>query len=1233
MKPLLPNYNGRRQYLIALMLLPFFFLSSNGLFAQCGAPTVSSINVTGTNTVNLCWTSTQSDVSNHSWNLKVNNLSTNIPAVVNVELNSSSPGLTISPDENGPAPIQLCYGMSLPDAGTNYEAFVSEQCDGNVSSQSGFTTLGTFTTNAALPTIPVMPTAYQNIQQTVTHTATLEGVKLDPSPQVGAPSRLSIRRSLIDDLNALGDPNTGTAILFQIIENLLDVNIPDWIETAGQSLGIPGVIEFGLTPTLNIGIDADYGGFIGISDVSTADVNISYPLDLSITYPEDTKFGCSDKIIIETESALGNGAVIEITPAFYETEMGPIFENARFKIEIGLTATIKIGCLPEVGCAYRNSWNLLDELSIPNGELLNIPIDLPFTPLPTFIKVCEDAFDPSADIGTLLACTGGAGTILQDIVDIINQRPDAEQLLSTMFDATNNKITVGPPDLPSATNIDIPEFDATFKRIRSNDLVQSTDGKKLLVEVNGGKFEELSKLRIDLMSLVDYFGIPTSYSLGFGGGEIDLGDINLNLTTDLILDYELDPTHRSNIDLGEVMSWRVFNPTTNATINSGTSQIVPNVLMGHDIEVVLPDDFDTPTAVQEEFLMNANLTTFSKVMYNNSLNMSFFDIACCDGALDLTLVPEFQIVENEMPGSPKTIEDHTLALGQDQFSKPTESFNLVPDNIPAVVSCLPVTVELNKWGTASIMPEEVYNTMSFDLPSDGTGAIKLVSVYPNTFSCDDINGVEVELVAEDGNCNISTCTTTVTVLDLSPPEIFCPDNFMVDNDFRLCGAEVVIPAAQTSDNCTPTLTARFREVDENDLPVSSAAGEWSGYESDPSGYYPVGRYEIQWRSMDPSGNTTLCSFYLKVNDAENPVISCFDQTIHFNGEETIDLLVDDLSAATDNCAVASLTIDLDLVSCEQLGSEITVTATAVDIYDLSSSCTSIVTVDGLPCGWMDFEENGIGCQDGNDASYDVPTETFTLVSEGCYSTNFTQDDAAYAKYDICGDGELVTRVSNITGMAWAGITMRESEAPGSKKVSLSTNLGYFGRREMRTTTNGLSMPQQFFRPGAPWLKLTRAGNQFVGYMSVDGFNWQIVMTANVPMNACIQVGLFVTNLNAATASASFDQVTVTESAIATLSVPEITPGPVVSSEMNANFELYPNPATQEVFVDLHQFSSQQIDITIYNQMGQAVLQAHIDETDYQSVKIDLNELSAGTYIVEVISGEYRQVKKLLKARP
>ncbi len=110
---------------------------------------------------------------------------------------------------------------------------------------------------------------------------------------------------------------------------------------------------------------------------------------------------------------------------------------------------------------------------------------------------------------------------------------------------------------------------------------------------------------------------------------------------------------------------------------------------------------------------------------------------------------------------------------------------------------------------------------------------------------------------------------------------------------------------------------------------------------------------------------------------------------------------------------------------------------------------------------------------------------------------------------------------------WAGIMLRETLDPGSKKVSLKTQLTPSIRREIRSMTNGAASILNFNRPQHVWLRLTRSGSNFVGYTSIDGSNWSFAFTANISMTGCIYAGLFAESINGSvTTIATFDNVSV-----------------------------------------------------------------------------------------------------------
>lgn len=477
-------------------------------------------------------------------------------------------------------------------------------------------------------------------------------------------------------------------------------------------------------------------------------------------------------------------------------------------------------------------------------------------------------------------------------------------------------------------------------------------------------------------------------------------------------------------------------------------------------------------------------------------------------------------------------------------------------------------------------------------------------------------------IADEEFGTIAQCMQTFTIQSTTGPTINCSITSATEPLNGDC--EFIVPnyigTASATADCSYGVS-----ISQSPLPGTVLSGE--------------GNNIITLTATDDCGRFTSCDITVTLEDNEPPVAVCKDLTLTFNGEEEFVLnaseVWDDV-ASSDNCGLAGVTdIDPAAILCEELGDVIAVTVTIEDIYGNEATCISNVTVEGLPCGWMDFGDDGIGCEDSNDVSYDVPSETFTLVSEGCYSTSFNADDAAYVKYELCGDGEIVAHVGSINPLAqgWAGISARESEAPGSKKVSLATNLSNFGRREVRATTNGYAFPQQFFRPGATWLKLVRNGHYFTGYMSTNGINWQLVMSSNVVMTDCIQFGLFVTNYNGSTVTATFDNVEVIESGILPFSIPETSISETDASQFNAeDFSVFPNPTREHLYLNLHNYYGQEVQISVTNHLGQPVLQRHLDEVGLSPERLSLNDLSNGLYFISITTDKYEKVQQFLIAK-
>src|SRR6185503_1316687 len=100
--------------------------------------------------------------------------------------------------------------------------------------------------------------------------------------------------------------------------------------------------------------------------------------------------------------------------------------------------------------------------------------------------------------------------------------------------------------------------------------------------------------------------------------------------------------------------------------------------------------------------------------------------------------------------------------------------------------------------------------------------------------------------------NTATCSFRVTVNDLEPPVITCPQNLVLNTEAGLCSARATF-AAQVSDNC-PGATVTC-------IPPSGSE-------------VPIGTTTVDCRATDASGNTRSCTFDVRVMDAEPPRLNC-----------------------------------------------------------------------------------------------------------------------------------------------------------------------------------------------------------------------------------------------------------------------------------------------------------------------------------------------------------------------
>lgn len=191
-----------------------------------------------------------------------------------------------------------------------------------------------------------------------------------------------------------------------------------------------------------------------------------------------------------------------------------------------------------------------------------------------------------------------------------------------------------------------------------------------------------------------------------------------------------------------------------------------------------------------------------------------------------------------------------------------------------------------------------------------------------------------------------------------------------------------------------------------------------------------------------------------------------------------------------------------------------------------------VTSNPLPTPWLDTDVGAVGIT--GSATYSTSTSAFTVTASGEWIASYS-DEMHFVYQPWSGDGTFVARVSGISGgyNPQAGVMVRESldanspEAFAGIQGSNTANATYFWYRP----TLGASTSDEWDEYPATnttpnWLKLTRSGNSFTAYESVDGVSWgQVGASQTIPMAQDVYVGLAATAYsNTSSTTITFDNV-------------------------------------------------------------------------------------------------------------
>jgi gliding motility-associated-like protein len=296
------------------------------------------------------------------------------------------------------------------------------------------------------------------------------------------------------------------------------------------------------------------------------------------------------------------------------------------------------------------------------------------------------------------------------------------------------------------------------------------------------------------------------------------------------------------------------------------------------------------------------------------------------------------------------------------------SNHVVVDNTPPVAVCPDPIVVNSANGSCDAyvtvpLPEYSDNTPDelggvFSLPNDYTNSADASAIYP-------VGTTVVTWVILDAALNYTTCSTTITVLDATPPVVSCPSDFEVGTDAGSCQAVVEYDVPYT-DNCSGAT-------------ITQLAGLPSG------AVFPLGETRNEFKIVDGKGNETLCSFTVTVVDNKAPVIVCpadiiVDVESGRNGAE----VPYDAITATDNCTAAgalTITQTAGLASGSFFPSGTTINTFVVrDAAGNESTCSFSVTVSDDEAPWIVISDPSVWLTQTGPVWYDVTYYAATTIT-------------------------------------------------------------------------------------------------------------------------------------------------------------------------------------------------------------------------------------------------------------
>ncbi|MEM8510238.1 MAG: gliding motility-associated C-terminal domain-containing protein [Bacteroidota bacterium] len=316
-----------------------------------------------------------------------------------------------------------------------------------------------------------------------------------------------------------------------------------------------------------------------------------------------------------------------------------------------------------------------------------------------------------------------------------------------------------------------------------------------------------------------------------------------------------------------------------------------------------------------------------------------------------------------------------------------------------------ITVQLDANGLATITTADVDNGSG-----SGCNSSPSLSLDISSFDCDDLGANTVTLTVTDGT-DTETATATVTVVDTLDPSVSTQD-ITVQLD---ANGQASIVASDIDNGSVDNCAIATRSLDISTFDCSD-----------------VGSNTVTLTVTDSSGNSASATAAVTVTESIAPIALAQDITVELDTSGNVTINASDIdNGSSDNCSIASISLDTTAFSCADLGQN-TVTLTVTDTSGNASTATAVVTVEENTNQQLTAITQDITVQlDANGVVSITPQDVDNGSGSGCNSTPSLSLDVS--SFDCSSLGQntvtLTATEGSVSATATAIVTVEDSLAP------------------------------------------------------------------------------------------------------------------------------------------------------------------------------------------------------------